>query len=123
MQLNNVEIRKIGEIKEFGENNFKVVKFQVKDDSNAEYPQILELQCTQEKAENLVKYNKVGDRVDISFNLRGREWKSPEGKVSVFNTIEAWKIFKAENQSAEPTNFEAKVTSEPSNEEVDDLPF
>lgn len=123
MQLSNVEIKRIGEIQEFGANNFKVVKFVVVDDSNADYPQTLELQATQDKAENLVKYNKVGDRVDVSFNLRGREWTNQETKkTSVFNTIEAWKIFKAEPTNGEPTDFQAKTVAAPV-EEADDLPF
>lgn len=123
MQLSNVEIKRIGEIQEFGANNFKVVKFVVVDDSNADYPQTLELQATQEKAENLVKYNKVGDRVDVSFNLRGKEWTNQETKkTSIFNTIEAWKIFKAEPTNGEPTDFKAK-TVVTSVADEDDLPF
>ena len=120
MELKNVKIKSIGSIQEFGANNFKVVKFVVVDDSNADYPQTLELQATQDKAENLIKYNKVDDRVDVSFNLRGREWTNKEGKTSVFNTIEAWKIFKAEPTNGEPTDFQAKTVTTP---EADDLPF
>ena len=120
MQLSNVEIKRIGEIKVFGDAGFKVVKFVVVDDSNADYPQTLELQATQDKAENLVKYNKVGDRVDVSFNLRGREWTNQETKkTSVFNTIEAQKIFKAEPTNGEPTDFQAKTVVV--DEEVDDF--
>ena len=123
MELNNVEIKRIGEIQEFGANGFKVVKFVVIDDSNSEYPQTLELQCTQEKAENLIKFNKVGERVDCSVNLRGREWTNPEGKVSVFNTIEAWKVFKTETA---PTGNVAPPFEPATNlneEDHDDLPF
>lgn len=100
MELKNVEILRIGEIKEYGDNNFKVVKWVVK--TQEQYPQVLELQCTQDKAENLIKFNKVGDIVDVSFNLRGREWTNKEGVISVFNTIEAWKVFKSDAQ--EPVN-------------------
>lgn len=122
MELKNVEIKRIGEIQEYGDKNFKVVKWVVVDDSNSEYPQTLELQCTQEKAENLLQYNKVGDRVDVSYNLRGREWTSPEGKVSVFNTIEAWKVFKSETQSdgVKPPFEPATDLNE---EDHSDLPF
>jgi hypothetical protein len=124
MELKNVKIESIGEIQEFGTNNYKVVKWVVVDSSNAEYPQTLELQCTQETAEKLIQYNKVGDVVDCSINLRGRKWTNPETKkVSVFNTIEAWKVFKSEGiDSAEP--FEtAPAISAQSNEEDLDLPF
>ena len=121
MELKNVEIKRIGEIQEFGTNNFKVVKWVVVDDSNTEYPQILELQCTQEHADKLLQYNKVGDRVDVSYNLRGREWTNPETKkVSVFNTIEAWKVFKSEN--VDPTPFEV-IDDKVVDKVKDDLPF
>ena len=123
MELNNVEIKRIGEIQEFGANGFKVVKFVVIEDSNAEYPQTLELQCTQDKAEKLIEYNKVGDRVDISYNLRGREYTNPETKkVSVFNTIEAWKVFKTE--TAPTVNVAPVEAFDPISEEDSmDLPF
>ena len=35
----------------------------------------------------------IGDEVDASINLRGREWTSPkDGVVKYFNTIEIWKL-------------------------------
>lgn len=122
--MKNVLIKSIGEVKEFGANGFKVVKFIVVDDSSAEYEQILELQCTQDKADNLVKFNKAGDRVDISYNLRGREWTNPQGEVKVFNSIEAWKVFKADNAANDTIVEDYKeVDSSNLDVETDDLPF
>lgn len=34
----------------------------------------------------------VGEEITVSFNLKGREWKSPQGEVKYFNTLEAWKV-------------------------------
>ena len=119
--MKNVLIKSIGEIQEFGDKGFKVVKFIVVDDSSSEYEQILELQCTQDKADNLVKFNKAGDRVDISYNLRGREWTNPQGEVKVFNSIEAWKVFKADTSEDVPAYEE--VSSGDLKEAADDLPF
>jgi hypothetical protein len=34
------------------------------------------------------------DQIEVSFNLRGREWTSPQGEVKYFNTLEAWRIEK-----------------------------
>jgi hypothetical protein len=34
----------------------------------------------------------VGEEVTVSFNLKGREWLSPQGEVKFFNTLEAWKV-------------------------------
>jgi hypothetical protein len=120
-EMKNVLIKSIGEIQEFGDKGFKVVKFIVVDDSSSEYEQILELQCTQDKADNLVKFNKAGDRVDISYNLRGREWTNPQGEVKVFNSIEAWKVFKADTSEDVPAYEE--VSSGDLKEAADDLPF
>jgi len=122
--MKNVLIKSIGEVKEFGANGFKVVKFVIVDDSSSEYEQTLELQCTQDKADNLIKFNKAGDRVDISYNLRGREWTSPEGKVSVFNSIEAWKVFKADNAAGGIVVEDyQEVDASSLDVETDDLPF
>lgn len=65
-----------------------------------------------EKVENFTKYNKVGDLVDVDFNVSTREW---EGKY--FTTLSAWKVFKA---NAEAPAQEAAPVVESSS---DDLPF
>lgn len=124
MELKNVKIKSIGEIQEFGANGFKVLKFIVETQDD-QYPQVLELQCTQDKADNLIKFNKVGDVVDCSINLRGREWTNPQGEVKVFNTIEAWKVFKSETTMKDATDmidsaFEPAGDLNPPN---NDLPF
>ena len=93
MELKNVEIISIGELKTF-DSGFCLVTFVVKTDE--QYPQFLELQANKEKAENLIKLNKVDHKVDVSLNLRGRQWTNPEGVVKTFNTLEAWKVFKAD---------------------------
>lgn len=93
MELKNVTIKSIGKLKTF-DSGFSIVEFVVTTDE--QYPQTLQLQANKEKAENLIKFNKVGDKVDCSINLRGREWTNPEGVVKVFNTIECWKCFKAD---------------------------
>ena len=121
MELKNVKIKRIGKIETFGDNGFKVIKFVV-ETTDEQYPQTLELQCTQEKADNLVKFNKVGDVVDCSINLRGREWTNPQGEVKTFNTIEAWKVFKSEVSEIDAPAFQ-EVSSGDLKEVADDLPF
>lgn len=34
----------------------------------------------------------VGEEITVSFNLKGRQWTSPQGEVKFFNTLEAWKV-------------------------------
>ena len=65
-----------------------------------------------EKVEQFLKYNKVGQEVDVSFNVQTNEYK---GKY--YTSLQSWKIFKAE---AGESDFEL-VTKTHLNE--DDLPF
>ena len=121
MELKNVTIKSIDKLKTF-DSGFSCVNFVVV--TEEEYPQTLNLQANKEKAENLIKYNKVGDKVDVSINLRGREWVNPKGETVVFNTIEAWKIFKAETVEGAAAIVDAQF--EPAgelNEPDNDLPF
>ena len=113
MEIKNVEILRIDELKTF-DSGFKLVEWVVK--TSEQYPQVLKLQSIKEKAEDFIKYNKVGDKVDVSINLRGREWTNPDGEVNVFNTLEAWKVFKAKDDD--------KLEEPVSDVEIDDdLPF
>ena len=73
-------------------------------DASGMYPQDIMFQSTQDKCALLDGYQ-VGDQVEVSFNLRGREWTSPTGEVKYFNTLEAWRIERA-NQGA-PVNQNA----------------
>jgi hypothetical protein len=35
---------------------------------------------------------RVGDQVRVTFNVRGREWKSPQGETKYFNSLDVWKL-------------------------------
>lgn len=94
-------------------------------DNSSQYPQHVSFQLTQDRC-NLIDSFKVGDEIKVHFNLRGREWTSPQGEVKYFNTLEAWRIEGNKNasnnsSSTESTNdvatFSAATTQE------DDLPF
>lgn len=58
---------------------------------NPTYPQYVSFQLTQDKC-NLLDLVETGMEVEVSFNLRGRAWTSPQGETKYFNTLEAWKI-------------------------------
>jgi Domain of unknown function (DUF3127) len=93
---------------------------------NPLYPQYLKFDLTQERVTQVDQF-KVGDKVEVSFNLRGREWVNPEGVKVYFNTLEAWRINKSEAQSPEAAAVAAGdpfyQAAEPSAEAADDLPF
>ena len=71
---------------------FKKREFVVTDTSSM-YPQDVMFQSVQDKCDMLNGYA-VEDQVEVSFNLRGREWTSPDGVVKYFNTLDAWRIEK-----------------------------
>ena len=60
-----------------------------------------------EKIEQLNSFNKIGDNVKVSFNIRTNEWKE-----KYYTSLASWRIEKVEGGSVEPVE-EAK----------DDLPF
>ena len=55
----------------------------------------------EEKVENFLKFNKVGNEVKVDFNVNTNEWK---GKY--FTTLSAWKVFKADAGKTEPEQVE-----------------
>lgn len=101
-------------------------------DASSMYPQDIMFQLTQDKC-SLGDAIQVNDQVEVSFNLRGREWTSPQGEVKYFNTLEAWRIDKVgaapgampqggpSSMSLDPVN----VVAAQANVEAadDDLPF
>jgi len=56
-----------------------------------QYPNDIIIQFTQSKCA-LLDTLQVGQRVNVHFNLQGREWTSPQGEVKYFNTVVGWKI-------------------------------
>jgi hypothetical protein len=99
-----------------------------------QYPQLVMFQATQDKC-SLLDNVQPSSQVEVSFNLRGREWTSPAGEVKYFNTLEAWRIEKVGQGNAMPAGGPSAMSlgSDPipaattsavaSNEEEDDLPF
>ena len=55
----------------------------------------------EEKVDNFLKFNKVGQLVDIDFNVKTNEWKD-----RYFTSLQAWKIFKAEDNMSVPAPME-----------------
>jgi hypothetical protein len=121
----------IGTIKVIGETIQVTEKFSKRDlviTDQSMYPQDISFQLSQDKCSMLDAFQN-GNQVEVSFNLRGREWANPTtGEVKYFNTLDAWRI---EQTSFDRTNHEAeKEVNHPSNpaqesttEEDDDLPF
>ena len=106
-------IKRIGEVKQFSEK-FKALEFDIT--TGGEYPQVIRFQVTQDKCDTFNQYNKVGDNVEVLFNLRGREWTDPKtNEVKVFNTLTSWRVNKVDGTTPEAIRQTAEVD--------DSLPF
>lgn len=90
-------------------------------ESSGNYPQHIQFQLTQDRCSLINPYN-VGDEITVHFNLRGREWTSPQGEIRYFNTIEAWKIEGAQNTAGAPPSMQQPYMP-PMSSESDDMPF
>ena len=109
---------------------FKKRDFVLTVEPGSPYPQHVTFQLVQDKVSLLDSFN-VGDEVKVLFNLKGREWTSPQGEVKYFNTIDAWRMEKvAQGQSQAPANNNNAGKMENNNPPVftstsadDDLPF
>lgn len=79
-------------------------------ETNEEYNNLYAFELFgQEKVENFNKFNKVGDIVNVEFNVSTREW---EGRY--FTGLSAWRIDKAQEGTQSPAQDDNGA---------DDLPF
>lgn len=92
-------------------------------DASSQYPQDILFQAVQGNCDKLNDVN-VGDQITVSFNLRGREWTSPQGEVKYFNSLDAWNIVKAGAGAPAAAPQAPSASPETQIEEGDDdLPF
>ena len=70
----------------------------------------------EEKVNQFNQYNKVGDEVEVSFNVSTNEWKD-----KYFTSLSAWRVFKATAEEQEPAQQEPAPVN--ADESDDDLPF
>src|SRR5262249_61109657 len=68
--------------------------------ADGKYPQTVLFQLTGDRCASLDQFQ-VGDEVRLEFNLRGREWKNPQGEIKYFNSLDVWRIAPA-RENARP---------------------
>ena len=109
-------------------DKFKKREFILTTDGAMPYPQHVSFQLSQDKCDLIDQFNE-GQDIEVSFNLRGREWNGPQG-VKFFNTLDAWRITAVSN--SQPTTTQAaanaaiNTNSKPNTPHVmesNDLPF
>ena len=121
-------IGKIADIKESQQvsDSFKKRTFVVEYIENPQYPyaEHISFELIQDRCELLDTFQ-VGQEVEVSFNLKGRKWLSPEGDTKYFNSLQAWRIESSSNTSN--TREQKPITETPTtnitSNEADDLPF
>ena len=122
-----------GTVKKIGETQTFASGFQKRELvllTEEQYPQPIQIDFLSDKIDLLNDVSE-GESVKIGINIRGREWKNPQGEVKYFNSIVAWRIEKVsgENTNTEapqPNTFEkpAPITNDnPFGDEDQDLPF
>jgi len=118
------EIIHIGEVQEGTSkqgNPWKKVVVVVKQ-NDAEYPQTAAFTVFgSDDVDNFLNYRKVGDTVDVSYNIESREYND-----RWYTDLRAWKVW-GESRATQNSAPESEEFEEPDefyeDEEDDDLPF
>jgi hypothetical protein len=107
----------IGQTETFGAKGFKKRQLVIKTD--AQYPQSIPVDFTQDKCSVLDGYS-LGQFVKVSINVQGSEW---QGKYYV--NLQAWKIERGEQEKSSASFMPDRQSEMPqiAEEEEDDLPF
>lgn len=117
------KVHEIGELQQVSET-FKKRDLIIEYAENPTYPEYIRFEALQDKTA-LFDSLKVGDEVEVSFNLRGRPWTDKAGKTSYFNSLVVWKlnvIAAGQNAATAPATQAATVNADPG-DDWSDLPF
>jgi hypothetical protein len=117
------KVHEIGAVQQISET-FKKRDLIVEYAENPTYPEYLRFEAMQDKT-NLFDGLKVGDEVEVSFNLRGRAWTDKTGKTSYFNSMIVWRINTLTSGSGGGSTPDYAPPVDLSNKpgDDDDLPF
>jgi hypothetical protein len=117
------KVHEIGALQQVSET-FKKRDLIIEYAENPTYPEYIRFEALQDKTSLFDSY-KVGDDVEVSFNLRGRPWTDKTGKVSYFNSLVVWRInaLSASAGSASTPAYAPPVDLNSAPGEDDDLPF
>lgn len=99
---------------------FRKREFVLELSDNPDYPQYVMFQLANDRCDHIDGFS-IGDIVHIEFNLRGREWNSPQGDTKYFNSLDVWKIEKSGSDNNAPSGTDEPP---PHNDEfLKDVPF
>lgn len=92
---------------------------------NPQYPEYVKFEAIQDRCA-LMDNIKVGEDVEVFFNLKGRAWTDKTGKKQYFNTLQIWKVNVLGAEAGAPPSspeYAAPVDVSAAPGEDDDLPF
>jgi len=117
-----VEIFETLKIKE----TFQKREFVIEYVANPKYPELIKFEMVQDNCA-LLDGVKVGQKVSVEFDLRGRKWTDKQGAVKYFNTLQAWRLSPVEESAG---GASAEQEGPPDNDTMDygaeksgDVPF
>ena len=115
-------VHSIGQTTEYGSNGFTKREFVIQltgPDENSNYPNYVALELIKDKCE-LMDNHKVGDEIQVTFNLSGRLWSSGGKPEKCFTSLQAWKVASVSDgdQQGPPSDW----ANEPPMGD-DDIPF
>lgn len=70
---------------------FKKRVFILEYSENAEYPEYISFELIKDRCDILDNLQE-GQKVEVSYNLKGKKWTNSEGVTKYFNTLQAWQI-------------------------------
>ncbi len=109
------KIKKLFELQQF-DSGFK--KREIVITTEDVYPQDILIEFIQDKID-LLNELQVEDKVKIFINIKGREWKNPNGIIKYFNSVQGWKIEKLSKFSSKNSSKSSSLSTD----DFDDLPF
>ena len=78
---------------------------------NPKYPELVKFEIVQDKCAQLDDF-KVGDVVDVEFDLRGRKWTDKQGEVRYFTTVQAWRVTPADGSKGKASSKSGSTSDE-----------
>jgi len=102
------KVKRITDVEEKGTFRFRKLIVE----TNDKYPQVISVDFTQNNC-GLLDVWKLGDTVEVFFNVRGREWTNRDGKVLYFITLNGWKV----------REYKEVTAQDQAPDREDDLPF
>ncbi len=81
---------------------------------NPKYPQMVLFEATGDRIDQLDRFRE-GDDVIVTFTLRGREWRAPNGETKYFNTLSVWKVDPARATHSDRRSSDSRREPPPEN--------